>query len=456
MDYTDEQKRVVLDHYFTGKQSMDATVKELGYPNYSTMREWVKADPRAKDRGQDPFNVRYSPAFKLKAASMVVEQKMSAKRVCAILGAPEITTLHKWVRRYRQEGAVALIGAEKIHKAAMGKIRDINPDEVSSLKYRNYELEVENAVLRETINILKKDPGVDPTKLTNKEKAVVIDALRDRFPLKALCWALAIAESSFHYNHAALSRVDKYADVRVRVREIFEENTGKYGSLRIWQQLRAEGMTVSEKVVRRILREQGLVARNVKKLQPHNSYKGEITPAPPNLINRDFHAEAPNMKWLTDVTEMVAKDGKVYLSPMIDCYDGFIVCHTRSRHPDAKLANTMLKEAIATLRKGEHPILHSDRGGLYRGLDWISIVEEAGLVRSMSKKGCSPDNAACEGFFGRMKNEMYYGYGWEKRTVAELMDAIDEYIDWYNNVRIKMSLGGMSIMEYRRSQGLVA
>lgn len=111
----------------------------------------------------------------------------------------------------------------------------------------------------------------------------------------------------------------------------------------------------------------------------------------------------PNQKWLTDVTEFSIPAGKVYLSPMIDCYDGMPVAWSISRRPDAQLVNTMLDCAIRTLPQNAHPIVHSDRGCHYRWPGWIERMCRAGLVRSMSKKGCSPDNSACEGFF--WKNE---------------------------------------------------
>lgn len=116
--------------------------------------------------------------------------------------------------------------------------------------------------------------------------------------------------------------------------------------------------------------------------------------------------------------------------------------------PTAELANTMLDAAILGLKENEHPIIHSDRGSHYRCPGWIERTERRGLVRSMSRKGCSPDNAACEGFFGRLKNEMFYGRQWDGVT-------IDGVIHWYNEKRIKMSLGGRSSVEYRQYLGLI-
>ena len=217
--------------------------------------------------------------------------------------------------------------------------------------------------------------------------------------------------------------------------------------------LRREGKKVSEKVVRRIMKQENLVIRR-KHRQKYNSYKGEITPSVENIIDRNFHAAKPNQKWLTDITEFSIKAGKVYLSPIIDCLDGMPVCWTIGTSPNAELTNTMLKNAIATLKPDEKPIVHSDRGCHYRWPEWIKIMEESGLTRSMSKKGCSPDNSACEGFFGHLKTEMFYGRNWDEYSIDDFIQEVDTYIHWYRSDRIKSTLGGLSPLDYRRSIGI--
>ena len=171
---------------------------------------------------------------------------------------------------------------------------------------------------------------------------------------------------------------------------------------------------------------------------------------------RPYYAQAPNVKWLTDLTEFHIPAGKVYLSPIVDCFDGLVTSWSIGTSPDAELVNGMLDAAISTLNPGEQPIIHSDRGAHYRWPGWLDRMKEAGLTRSMSKKGCSPDNAACEGFFGRIKNEMFYHRSWAGVSIEEFIAILDDYLQWYNEKRIKMSLGAMSPLEYRRNLGLVA
>jgi len=213
---------------------------------------------------------------------------------------------------------------------------------------------------------------------------------------------------------------------------------------------------LSEKVVQRLMKQECLIVA-ANKRRRYGSYLGEISPAPENLINRDFRAATPNEKWLTDITEFQIPAGKVYLSPVIDCFDGLVVSWTIGTRPDSDLVNTMLDAAIETVAGCENrPVIHSDRGAHYRWPGWLLRIHNAKLIRSMSRKGCSPDNAACEGFFGRLKTELFYPRSWQDTTVEQFIQIVDTYIHWYNEKRIKISLGSLSPLEYRENLGLTA
>ena len=324
---------------------------------------------------------------------------------------------------------------------------------VKRLESDVHKLQLERDILEKAGEILKKEKGISLDKLTNREKVYLIDALRKKYKLKELLPALMISKSSYCYQVQCINREDKYKELRSRIKELFDINKARYGYRRIHCLLKKNGIIVSEKVVRRIMSDEQLVVKSTKK-RKYNSYKGEISPEVENVINRDFSANSPNLKWLTDITEFHIPAGKVYLSPIIDCFDGLAVSWTIGTSPNAQLANTMLSEAIKTLRVDEHPLIHSDRGCHYRWPEWIKIVEEAKLTRSMSQKGCSPDNAACEGFFGRLKNELFYNRNWGNVSIESFISKLDEYMHWYNEDRIKMSLGGMSPLQYRRSLGI--
>ncbi len=221
------------------------------------------------------------------------------------------------------------------------------------------------------------------------------------------------------------------------------------GYRRIRAALSRQQVLISEKVVRRLMRQEGLCAATTKRRR-YGSYRGEISPAPANLINRDFRAAGPNQKWLTDISEFQIPAGKVYLSPVIDCFDGLVVSWSIGTRPDAELVNAMLGGAIETVAESaDRPVVHSDRGAHYRWPGWLSRMRDARLIRSMSRKGYSPDNAACEGFFGRLKTEMFYSRDWRGATVDQFIETLDAYIRWYNAKRIKVSLGSLSPLEYR-------
>ena len=295
--------------------------------------------------------------------------------------------------------------------------------------------------------------GDNLKEFSNQEKAMVIMALRDKYPVKSILEVFDMAKSSYCYQQKQIKKENKIAKIKERIKILFFENHKRYGYRRIHLLLKREGIIISEKIVRSIMKEENLIVRAIRQ-KKYSSYLGEISPAVPNEVQRDFHADKPNKKWLTDITEFKIGEEKVYLSPIIDCFDGMPITWTVGTSPNAELVNTMLDNAIVLLKENEHPIVHSDRGCHYRWSGWIQRMDEADLTRSMSKKGCSPDNSACEGFFGRMKNEMFYGEKWDKISVEEFISIINQYMQWYRDKRIKLSLGGLSPMEYRRSLGI--
>ncbi len=276
------------------------------------------------------------------------------------------------------------------------------------------------------------------------------DALRAFYTVRELLCELDLPRSSYFYHRARLGAADKYVGVRQAMTDIFERNYHCYGYRRLHASLSDQCVRVSEKVERRLMKQERLVAVTSKRRR-YGSYMGEISPAPDNVLNRDFSAGAPNEKWLTDITEFQIPAGKVYLSPMIDCFDGMVVSWSIGTRPNAELVNTMLDAAIEKVAgSGERPVVHSDRGGHYRWPGWLARIADAKLVRSMSRKGCSPDNAACEGFFGRLKTEMFFARDWLSTSIEEFVAALDAYIRWYNEVRIKGSLGFRSPAQHRQ------
>jgi len=156
-------------------------------------------------------------------------------------------------------------------------------NEAEDLKRQVYRLQLEKDVLEKAAEIFKKDEGVSLEKLINREKAIVIGALRSKYKLQELLDVFHMAKSSYCYQQAALNAPDKYADLRVKIRAVFDDSSSRYGYRRIHSSLKNEEVTVSEKVIRRLMQEEKLIVPNVKR-KKYNSYKGEITPAVPNVI----------------------------------------------------------------------------------------------------------------------------------------------------------------------------
>lgn len=388
-----------------------------------------------------------------------------------------------WRRRLRREGVLSLMTGSDIAAGARAP-REV-PSELEELRARCEELELQNAILEGTIEILKKDPGADLSALTTAERTALADRIRGRFGLPAVLAALSLPRSTFYHNLAAASAPDPYAALRPLVRSAFEGSGGAYGYRRVHAELaggsgepqRARGaesldparpVTVSEKAVRRIMAEEGLRAR-VPKAARYSSYAGEAgRAAAPNLLladaGRDLHdfsAGAPGEVLVTDITEFRLPDDprKVYLSPAVDLFDGDVAAFSVGTSPSKALVAGMLGDAVAATGGGF--TLHSDRGWHYRTPDWVRACREAGVERSMSRKGHSPDNAACEGFFGRLKVEFFHGRDWRGVSAERFEAALAEWIRWYREGRLKaFDEGGRRVYDTiagrRRRLGLAA
>ncbi len=458
--YSDGEKERAIQYYMKDGKNILQTVKVLGYPSRPLLKSWIKEyNPVETERRCQTFkpHVRCTGEQQLQAVRESCRGDLTISEIAAIYNVT-LSAVSIWRRKLlgeRRNQVIQKPPNEDKDTIQLKKEKLELEAEVEALRKEACRLQLENDVLKKAAGLLKKDKGISLEKLTNRDKAIVIDALRNRYLLKDLLLILNMAKSSYCYQESSLRRPDKYAELRIDIRSAFEESSQRYGYRRLHMVLISDGFILSEKILRRIMQEEGLVVYQ-KHRRKYSSYKGEISPEVENLLKRDFYAEKPNTKWLTDITEFAIPVGKVYLSPIIDCFDGTVTSWTVGVSPDAALVNQMLDKAVELLREDEYPIMHSDRGCHYRWPGWIERPESAGLIRSMSKKGCSPDNSACEGFFGRLKNEMFYCHSWEDTTIEVFIEEVNQYIRWYNEKRIKMSLGGMSPLNYRKSLELVA
>ncbi|MEL7622190.1 MAG: IS3 family transposase [Clostridiales bacterium] len=454
--YTRRQMNEALNLYHQCG-SVTETIQKLGYPARRTLYIWIDDEDTPREPRKTPTaNAVSSPRYaslevKTEALRRCFEEGERVESVAEDIGYTK-SSIFAWQKKYLRGGAVALMNKKNIPPRKPPKGSSDSEREVAELKAQLFEMQLEIDILKETINVIKKDPDADQTALNNREKAVIVGALKNRYSLPLLLKKMFLAKSCYYYQENALAKPDKYAQLRERIKEIFKESKERYGYRRIHGQLVKQGCILSEKVVRRLMRQERLRVE-IRRRRRYNSYQGE-TATVANVIERNFHADRPNQKWLTDITEFAIPAGKIYLSPLVDCFDGLLPSWTIGTRADATLVNTMLDNAIAQLNTGEHPIVHSDRGCHYQWPGWIERMDKAQLISSMSKKGCSPDNAACEGFFGRLKNEMFYNQDWTGVSIEAFSHTLNTYLAWYNEKRIKTSLGNMSPKEYRQSLGL--
>ncbi|WP_059362934.1 IS3 family transposase, partial [Lentzea aerocolonigenes] len=191
----------------------------------------------------------------------------------------------------------------------------------------------------------------------------------------------------------------------------------------------------------------------VRRPRRYRSWLGQPGTVAENVLNREFGAEAPDTKWVTDVTEFRIGDRKVYLSPVIDLFDRSVIAYSCGPSPTLELTNSSLREAIATLPAGAAPLVHSDQGFQYQHASWRALLADACLTQSMSRRANCLDNSIAENFFGHLKEELFHHTRFD--TVEEFTVALHEYIDWYNTTRISTTLKGLSPVEYR-AQALAA
>ena len=489
--YSEEQKRTAVDHYLECGRRLSRTMRMLGYPeSKELLMAWI--DELAPGRRR----LRHGPVpeeLKRKAVVAVASGRLKSHEAAAELGV-QAAVVREWKRqmfagskethvaRERRERpgggggarpvvpdapavaagsrdaaglADALASMEKRLARMQARLDELDAD-VERQRREKRELDVEIAIRRGALELLGKEPGADPENLTNREKTILVKQISEaqRVSVKSLLPVVGLAHSTYHYRLNAMRRPDRDAWLLPLVEGAFENSEKRYGYKRVHLELQGMGITVSAKRVMKLMTKHGMVPL-FKSAKRYSSYKGELTRAPENLVNRDFHADGPNMLRVTDLTEFSIPAGKAYLSPLIDCYDGLPVAWTIGTSPNAELADGMLSDACSTLGEGDRPVIHSDRGCHYRWPEWIRICEEHKLTRSMSAKGCSPDNAAAEGFFGRLKQEFFHKRSFAGVSMDEFIGMLDDYMVWYRDKRIKTEFG-MSIMGRRRELGLVA
>ncbi|MCG9730722.1 IS3 family transposase [Shewanella sp. Isolate13] len=275
--------------------------------------------------------------------------------------------------------------------------------------------------------------------------------LKAKFKLSHLLKACELPKSVYYYHCNKSDSHNKYDAIKRQITTIFHAHKGRYGYRRITSTLRSTGTLINHKTVQRLMLQLSL--KSVVRPKRYKSYRGAAGKHIDNTLNRDFNAVKPNQKWVTDITEFKVANQRVYLSPIIDLFNQEVVSYEIGNSPRLNLVTDTLNKAINQLAWHERPLIHSDQGWQYQHQLTRKIIAENRLTQSMSRKGNCLDNAVAENFFGILKTEMYHGY--EYKSATELVNAIKEYIEYYNHKRIKLKLKGLSPIAYR-NQALVA
>lgn len=257
--------------------------------------------------------------------------------------------------------------------------------------------------------------------------------------------AVKMARSTFYYYLKQLDKVDKHSTLTSKVIAIYHQHKGRYGYRRITRALKQTGMIVNHKTVLRIMHACGI--KSLVRIKKYKSYRGQQGRIARNLLKRNFEAKKPYKKWVTDVTEFSVGGKKLYLSPIMDLYNGEIVSYNLSERPVFSQITDMLTKAFKKLPTNAKPILHSDQGWQYQMKQYQAALRGKKIKQSMSRKGNCLDNAVMESFFGIIKSELFYLEKFD--SIQSLKRGITKYINYYNNDRIKLKLNGLSPVKYR-------
>ncbi|HEU2852292.1 TPA: IS3 family transposase [Streptococcus pneumoniae] len=364
-------------------------------------------------------NRYYSPDLKQEMINKVLHEGWTKDKVSLEYGLPSRTILLNWLAQYRKNGYTIV---EKTRGRAP-ESGECHPKKVK----------------RTPIEGGKRE----------RRKTEIVQELMTEFSLDLLLKAIKLARLTYYYYLKQLDKPDKDQELKAEIQSIFIEHKGNYGYRRIYLELRNRAYLVNHKRVQGLMKVLNLQAK-MRQKRKYSSHKGDVGKKAENLIQGQFEGSKTMEKCYTDVTEFAipASTQKLYLSPVLDGFNSEIIAYNLSTSPNLEQVQTMLEQAF-TEKHYENTILHSDQGWQYQHDSYHQFLEGKGIQASMSRKGNSQDNGMMESFFGILKSEMFYGYEKSFQSLKQLEQAIVDYIDYYNNKRIKVKLKGLSPVQYR-------
>jgi putative transposase len=279
-----------------------------------------------------------------------------------------------------------------------------------------------------------------------------IDVEKAMYPLRILCRVLGVSRSGYYAwrDRKPSTRALEDEQLRPKVVEAFKTGRGTYGSPRVLDELIDQGFEVGRRRVARLMRELGLQGVMPRKFRVTTDSDHEH-PIAKNVLDRDFEAQRPNQKWVTDITYIWTSAGWLYLSTVMDLYSRRIVGWSMADHMRTELCLDALRMAINQRTNITGLVHHSDRGVQFSSGDYRAALKAHGIECSMSRRANCWDNAVAESFFGTLKNELIYRRPWLDRESAR--DAISEYIEvFYNRIRRHSTIGNISPAKFEEME----
>ncbi|CJE85555.1 IS3 family transposase [Streptococcus pneumoniae] len=364
-------------------------------------------------------NRYYSPDLKQEMINKVLHEGWTKDRVSLEYGLPSRTILLNWLAQYRKNGYT-------IVEKTRGRVPESGECHPKKVK-------------RTPIEGGKRE----------RRKTEIVQELMTEFSLALLLKVIKLARWTYYYHLKQLDKPDKDQELKAEIQSIFIEHKGNCAYRRIYLELRNRGYLVNHKRVQGLMKVLNLQAK-MRQKRKYSSHKGDVGKKAENLIQGQFEGSKTMEQCYTDVTEFAipASTQKLYLSPVLDGFNSEIIAFNLSCSPNLEQVQTMLEQAFKE-KHYENTILHSDQGWQYRHDSYHRFLESKGIQASMSRKGNSPDNGMMESFFGILKSEMFYGYEKTFKSLNQLEQAIIDYIDYYNNKKIKIKLKGLSPVQYR-------
>nr|WP_239584962.1 IS3 family transposase [Chryseomicrobium aureum] len=454
--YSQELKLEAVNYYLTGKGSLNETCARFNISTSSVLEKWIKRYTSGKDlkstskgckdmsKGRNTTLeerievVQYAIANDLDYHGAAKKYRVSYQQV------------YGWVRKYQADGESALQDRRGKPLASKQNLTEVEKLElrVKELSHRNQYLETENGLLKKLKGNRKEVQNARVGIHLHRFQAIHDYHEETKAPIQLLCQILEVSRSGYYkwLNHTPTDEQKENEWLLGEIKKMFQKYKGILGYRRITMFINRQfKKRYNRKRIRRLM-----IRLSLKSfIRRSNGYctKTSYVNIEDNILNRDFTAEQPNQKWVTDITHLhYGLGNKAYLSVIKDLYDGSVVAYKIGRFNNNPLVMETLRAALDA-NPDATPLLHSDRGSQYTSKEYRHITTQAGITRSMSRVGKCIDNAPMESFFGHFKCESYELKKY--KSYEDLVEDIDRYMRFYNEERYQQKLNNLAPIEYR-------